>query len=151
MKKTFLIITAVILLTTSGNCQWYQKQYGVNNINQLSRDQLNEALRKAKIGTRVGLCLSFVGVAGIISTVAIYSNVDDRPGDFTPAFLVLGMTPLVITGLTVMSVHSSRKSKIIKTLTNSEISLGFTNIPTGNLYCGSSFIPKPKISLTINF
>jgi hypothetical protein len=151
MKRTFLIITAIILLSSSGNCQWYQWRYGVNDIKQLSRDQLNEALSKAKKGTRVGLCLSFVGVAGIISTVAIYSNVDDRPGDFTPAFLVLGMIPIAITGLTVMSVNSSRKSKIIRTLMNSEISLGFTNIPTGNLYRGSNIFTRPNISVTINF
>ena len=151
MKKTLLIITAIILLSTSGNCQWYQKRYGVNDINQLSRDQLNEALSKAKKGTRVGFWLTFGGVAGIISTVAIFKNVEESSSEFIPVYLLLGMAPVVITGLEVMSVNSSRKSKIIRTLMNSEISLGFTNIPTGNLYRGSNIFTRPNISVTINF
>ena len=53
MKKILLIMVAVLMITTGGNCQWLQRKYGVNDINMLSTEQLNVALRKAKVGTWV--------------------------------------------------------------------------------------------------
>jgi hypothetical protein len=32
------------LLSVGGNCQWYNRRYGVNDISQISQEQLIEAL-----------------------------------------------------------------------------------------------------------
>jgi len=52
MKKILLIIIAALLLSVTGNCQWYQRRYDVNDINQLSQEQLNEAFLRARGGAR---------------------------------------------------------------------------------------------------
>ena len=58
-------MSTALLLSVSGNCQWYNRRYGVNNINQLSREQLNQALKRAQSGVTGGIVLSSVGAAGI--------------------------------------------------------------------------------------
>lgn len=46
MKKAVLIFATIILFFADGNCQWYNRRYGASDINQLSKEQLNEALIK---------------------------------------------------------------------------------------------------------
>jgi hypothetical protein len=68
MKKVVLIFTAIIFLSLDCNCQWYHRQYGVNNIFQLTPEQFNEALMKAKIGVRHGTIMSTASSIGIVGS-----------------------------------------------------------------------------------
>jgi hypothetical protein len=157
MKRTFLIIVAVLLITANGNCQWYQRKYGVNDINQLSQQQINESLRKAKVRAWTGAYISCIGVITLSSGISMKYAPKDLHGSQLQeqqiskvAFLTLGsvLTPV---GLTMLFKNCSRMKAIKKTMKNTEISLGVTNCPTDNMFNSSNIYAIPTISVAINF
>jgi hypothetical protein len=154
MKKVALIIATIILLSITGNCQWYHRRYGVNDINQLSKEQLNEALRKAKGGARVSGLVSLIGGVGIISGIVTLSKVKDREDEgkaYTGVFLTGISIPLEITGLTIWGIHGTRKYNIKNTLKNSDIKVGLINNPSANLLRDSKASLVPGVCLKFNF
>ena len=68
MKKIFLASTFLVLLFTGSYGQWYVKKYNVTDINQLSREQLDESWANSRrsIGTS-----AIIGGAGIATFVLI--------------------------------------------------------------------------------
>jgi hypothetical protein len=66
MKKAALVFAAIILFSVNCNCQWYYKKYGVKDINQLSREQLNERLSMNKKIIGLNVCIMIVGTGFII-------------------------------------------------------------------------------------
>jgi hypothetical protein len=126
MKRAFLILAAVLLISTSSNCQWYHRQYGANDIFQLTSEQFNEALHKAKIGVRNGAIISIAGVIGIIGgiiEIQATKNVGEGFGILAGVGLIAISIPLEITGLTILGIYGSRENTIKEILKNSEIKI----------------------------
>ena len=71
MKK--LIIILLLLFPIGLKAQWYQS-YGVTNINELSKDQLNMALLKANNTINAGKILTIGGLIGFVGGYIIYTT-----------------------------------------------------------------------------
>jgi len=154
MKKAVLFFSIIILLSIDGNCQWYHRQYGVNDINQLSQEQLNKALRHAEGGAKFGGFVSGIGAVGIIGSIIMLSSVNDREDEgkaYTGVFLTGISVTLEIAGLTIWGINGSRKYNIKNTLRNTEVKPGLINNPSANLFGNSNASPVPGISLTFHF
>jgi hypothetical protein len=152
MKKVFLIAAVLLLISESCNCQWYNRQYGVSDLNQLSQQQLNGALRKAKSGVVCGSVLSIVSAAGIFGGISIASNA--APGDLEAALAGIGLAGISvsteITGLIVLFSHVSRAERIKEIMKKKEIKLGVTNYQNDKMVSGSSG-SFPGFSLAFRF
>lgn len=160
MKKVFLIISTALLISVSSNCQWYQKQYGVNDLNQLSLEQLNMVLKKAKGRVAIGITLSAVSTIGIISGIYLFRK--DYPDDVYPdqaeigkQFEGLGLAlisiPPEIVGQVILSKNHSLTKKIKGVLNNTEVKLELFNYSAGmgiNISSGSTI---PGFSITFRF
>jgi uncharacterized protein GlcG (DUF336 family) len=100
MKKAFLTMSTAILLSVSGNCQWYNRRYKVTDINQMSQSQLNESLIKAKRGISGGRSLSIIGAIGIsggIIEILATANAGEGFGVLYGFGLIAVCVPLEIT------------------------------------------------------
>jgi hypothetical protein len=140
MKRVFLIITTSVLISTSGTCQWYHRQFGANNIFQLTPEQFNESLISSKKGVRNGTLISAAGVIGILGgTIEILAtkNIGEGFGILVGAGLLAVSVPLEITGLTIWGTYSSRENTIKEILKNAEIKLVMFNHPKGLGYSES--------------
>jgi hypothetical protein len=160
LKKVFLIISAALLISVSSNCQWYQKLYGVNDLNQLSKEQLNIVLKKAKGRVATGITLSAVSTIGIISGIYLFRK--DYPDDVYPdqaemgkQFEGLGLAlisiPLEIAGLVMMKKNRSVIMKIKEGFNNTEIQLGLFKYPSGIVSNSSFGSTIPGFSVTFRF
>lgn len=159
MRKAILIITATFLFSIDSNCQenkWYFKQYGVTDINQLSTEQLNEALsiakKKATPGEVIligGMVCSATGLLVLLS--AIGSEEDSGSTAKTGSSLLLG--GLIVGGGGAMwaSVYTSRSREIKRTLKSRGVKIGLINNPTFNFSsdCKNSLVPG--LAITFNF
>jgi hypothetical protein len=63
MKKTFLILATIMLLSVYGNCQWYFKKFGPNGFNQMSQEELYRALRLNKNLVVFDICTLIAGAS----------------------------------------------------------------------------------------
>jgi hypothetical protein len=156
MKKVFLLIATTLLISVSSNCQWYHRQYGVNDLNQLSQEQLNAALMKAKSRIRTGAILSTVSAIGIVGGIIIIAKTQQATGE---GFLygIYGLLlmeisiPIEIVGLVKLSKNSLRVKSIERVLNNAKISMGLVNFQRGNIYSSSQSYLLPCLSVTIRF
>jgi hypothetical protein len=158
MKRAFLILTTAILLSVSGNCQWLNRHYGVNDFNQLSQEQLNHALNKAQGGVVGGIILSVAGAIGLglggyhiwhghtLSPEGVYY--EDLPLGWA---LVLISSPIEITGLVKLSKSSQRIKSIKEVMKNTELKMGLANYQMVNSCSDSKGSLLPCLSLTIRF
>ncbi len=156
MKKVLLIMAAVLMITTSGNCQWVQRKYGVTDINLLTKDQLNYALRKAKVGTWSGAAFSFIGTVFIFSGIELPSYGDRtgtqaQEGRFFKNFNLITGSALELVGLIKLFNNCPRLKTIKKSLKNKEISFGLTDYSTNNTFNNTNIFSVPVISVKINF
>lgn len=145
MKKVFLIISFLILLSAGGNCQWYNRRYGVNDITQLSQKQLNEALTRAQSKVTGGHVLSIVGAIGIgvgsyliVHSKKIYPEANDitEPQLTGFTFLVISI-PIEIAGLIKWSINGTRAKRIKEVFKSTELRMGLINYQQENIYSGS--------------
>lgn len=156
MKKVMLIVVAVLMITTKGNCQWLQRKYGVNDINMLSTEQLNEALRTTKSKVWTGAIISYFGTGSLALAISIKNpgHTTRGPGGegraYKDAFLIMGSV-LDLVGLPILLTNCTRLKIINKALKNKEINLGFSSFPTNNFFSSKDISPIPIISATINF
>jgi hypothetical protein len=154
MRKVFFVLAAIILISTSGNCQWYSRVYGVNELNQLTTEQLNNALKWTQRNMQTGKIISVIGAVGIIGGAVEVSVTNNEKYGFAilgGIAAILISVPLEITGLTIWGVNSSRKTKIANCLSTTKISLGFINDPTITMLENSDFNLTPAISVAISF
>jgi hypothetical protein len=155
MKKIVLVIIASLLIFANSHCQWYQRQYGVNDPNHLSQDQLNEALRKAKSGVTTGVILSTAGVLGIIGGIILMKSDSPIPGDIGKNMLGLELTavsvPIEITGLILWGRFSDRTKTLKGILKKTEIDIGLINSPLVGASTGLINNPSPGLSVTFRF
>jgi hypothetical protein len=150
----FFVLSAIILISTSGNCQWYSRVYGVNELNQLTTEQLNNALKWTQRNMQTGKIISVIGAVGIIGGAVEVSVTNNEKYGFAilgGIAAILISVPLEITGLTIWGVNSSRKTKIANCLSTTKISLGFINDPTITMLENSDFNLTPAISVAISF
>jgi hypothetical protein len=159
MRIAIFIITAMLLFSINGNCQenkWYFKQYGVPNINQLSTEQLNEALsiakKKATPGKVIligGMVCSATGLLVLLSTIG--SEEDSGSKAKTGSLLLLGGLIAGGGGAMWASVYTSRSREIKRTLKSRGVKIGLINNPTFNISadCKNSLVPG--LAITFDF
>jgi hypothetical protein len=156
MKKSFLIMSIAILLSGSGNCQWLNRHYGVNDFNQLSQEQLNEALIKAQNGVAGGIILSILGAIGlgVGGYLMVESSDENKPGNMLalPGIALLAVSiPMEIGGLVKLSRNSHRVKSIKEVLKGTEWKIGLVNYQRGNIYSGTQGSLLPCLSVRIRF
>jgi hypothetical protein len=155
MKKVFLIIINVIMLSANCNCQWYNRRYGESDINQLSQVQLNESLDRAKDGISSGAVISIISGIAIAGGIIMLTRESPYPGDIegnvTGLLLIAASIPFEIIGLTVWSTNKTRAKSINEVLRNPDLKLGLVNCQMGNMFSGYQGSLLPCVSLTIHF
>ena len=154
MKKVLLIISTLLLLSVSGNCQWYNRLYGVNDINQLSKEQLNQALIRTQRGISGGRTLSLVsaiGICGGIIEILATRNVGEGFGILAGMGLIIVSVPLEIVGLTKWGINDSRAKSIKEVLKSTELKTGLLNYHWINIYSDSQVSLIPCLSVIIHF
>jgi hypothetical protein len=153
MKKVLLIISTLILLSVGGNCQWYNRRYGVNDISQLSQKQLNEALTRTQRGISGGRTLSLVsaiGICGGIIEILATRNVGEGFGILAGMGLIIVSVPLEIVGLTKWGINDSRAKSIKEVLKSIELKTGLLNYHGINIYSDSQVSLIPCVSVIIH-
>ncbi len=92
------------------------RRYGVDNINQLSQQQLTESFLRSRGGARAGALLSGVSAIGIVAGAIMFKHDSPYSGDIginVVGILVLGATiPMEITGLTYLGSIGTRLQTI---------------------------------------
>jgi hypothetical protein len=130
MKRSlfFLVLFFSMLLNING--QWYQKQYHVNSIENLSPEELKLSLANAKETTWTGVGCAVVG--GVAILYAKYGYKNGIPDDATFFEQIMGAQGMkVITGISGIAllgggiittiVGLDRTSKIKKVMNNFDI------------------------------
>ena len=149
MKKAFFFVAA-ILISASVHCQWYHRQYGVSDLNQLTKEQLNIALKKANGGVTCGTVLSLAGAIGIVGSLIILKD-SNKPENIGKSFVGLGLLalsiPLELTGLVVLGTHRSRVISIKEAMKNTELKIGLINLRE---FTADSFLPATT-GLSVSF
>jgi len=144
---------SVILFSVSSHSQWYNRRYGVSDLNELSQEQLNLALANAKFEFASGIFLSVVGAAGLYG--GIYLSKSAPPGDIGRAFTGLIIIGISITseiaGLITLTTNIKRIERIEQVMRNKELHLGLRIYQKGNMYSGSSKSVLPCLTLNIHF
>ena len=153
MKKTVLIISAALLISVSSNCQWYQRKYGVNDLNLLSVEQLNNAASNSKAGLTFGFIFSVPATIGIVSGLIMMQA--PYPESMGKAFaglswIIISIPPEIL-GLTLLGIYSSRLKSINAVLKKTEIDIGIINYPSGRQITGSPGGSFPGFSITYRF
>jgi hypothetical protein len=72
MKK--LITFFLVFIAFNLNAQWYDRQFGVNSIDELNEKQLNISYKKAEKITKTGVVMTLSGITAIIVGEVIYLN-----------------------------------------------------------------------------
>jgi hypothetical protein len=157
MKKTILIISAILLIPEVADCQWYQKYFRVNDPGLLSKEQLNMALKKSKDGVTAGTTLSVIGAIGIVSGTFLFLKdyPDEKYPDqaemgkkFEGMGLALICVPPEIIGLVVLKKNRSRMREIEKFINSTEMKIGLRITPeeqvSADPTCG--FLPCFSVS-----
>jgi hypothetical protein len=158
MKKIVPVIV-LVLFVFNANSQWYQKKYGVTDINELRVEQLNYSLEKAETNIKTGKILTYTGlgfgVIGIIvgthATLGIFNNdIDKTLNEYTAGgMLILGGMGAMAVGIPFWIVGASRRNQIEVAL------IKFNNLSSlGNFNPATLSIKQPTtigLSLKIDF
>jgi len=125
--KTIALITGMLFAVLTVNAQWYFNQYGVTDMNELNKDQLELAmqqatkLKKAGVGVTIGsTVLAVVGTAiyigGLndITDASTYSGIDDGA---SRAYSGVGVMTIGYLGMAVgvpMWIAGGTRQNVIK-------------------------------------
>jgi len=156
MKKIiFFVASALLLLSESANCQWYQRRYGADNINQLSEQQLTEAFLRSRGAVRAGTLVSVASAIGIVAGAIMFTHDSPYPGDIERnvfGVLVLAATiPMEITGLTILGISYPRLQSIKTVMNNTNVRLGVLNFSQYNAFRDPECSAIPCVSVTLRF
>ena len=153
MNKISLLIFALLMISASSNCQWYQRQYGVKDINLLSAEQLNEVITKSRTGLVFGAVFSIPATIGIIAGLVMQKAPypESLGKSFAGLAYIIFSVPPEILGLTLIGIHSSRIKSIKEIQKMAEIKIGFINYPVGKDLIASGDNILPCISITFRF
>ena len=61
-----LLIILLVFVAVNSNAQWYTRQFGVTNINELNKEQLNIAFTQSQKIAITGLVMTTIGIVAII-------------------------------------------------------------------------------------
>jgi len=135
------------------NGQWYNRRYGVSDLNQLSREQLDLALTNANFEFASGIFMVVAGGIGLYG--GIYLAKKAPPGDIGGALGGLLITaisvPLEIAGWVILTINLKRIESIKEVMKSRDLRLGLSVYPKENICSGSHASLVPCLSLTINF
>ena len=164
MKKVVLFIMAIILLSVESNCQWYNKKYGVNDLSQLSQEQLTEASMTKKNQIYGDIALAGMGSLLAFGGISLINYVENKTAELDYNVIFWDMVMLVmgygifiggsgvgITGLILIPIHLSQRSEINKILKSTKIKIGLINYPVDNVFNCSEISAVPGVSMTIYF
>lgn len=81
MKK-FMIVLSLLILSNIANAQWYYKEYQVNDINLLTRLQLDESLKDSRMSQITSaICVAAGGGFLLANKYGLWES-DTNPSDF---------------------------------------------------------------------
>ncbi|WP_163324491.1 hypothetical protein [Draconibacterium mangrovi] len=121
MKK-ILVVIVLGLMSLSVQGQWYTRSYGVEDINDLSKAQLNYALQRAQANVKAGKILTWSGVgafsAGLVIVAISLDDFwefwdDDNQNQFVfgSTLMLLGMASTAV-GVPFWIAGASRKKQV---------------------------------------
>lgn len=128
MKK-IILTTLAIMTVISLNGQWYYRQYGVQSLENMNRDQLNDALHRCEAASGIGLLLTIGGVAMTVGGVYFINKGSDMEsdrflGNFNSMMGGMGLVTLgilaTIPGMVIIVNNGSREKQIKLSLTKFE-------------------------------
>lgn len=154
MKKAFLLLCVMIMLCNISDGQWLQRKYNVTDINQLSKEQLQDAYRKTKTKVWTGAAFTYIGTMNLLLGASIKTTTKSTRGPegegqaYKQAFLVMG-TAFEAIGLPLLLTNSQRLKSIKHAMRNTEISLYPAILPNNSLSWESML--TPVLTVRINF
>ena len=152
MNKLFLIIVTALSLTVNANCQWNNRRNGVIDLNQLSPEQLNQALARAQKGIKGGAIISLAGAAGITGGLLMTTNESE---DFAKSLGGMVLTAVSVftevAGLAVLINSSLRSGRIKKVLNCTVLNTGLIKYQREYICSDSKSLIMPCLSITISF
>jgi hypothetical protein len=161
MKKTlFLSILVVLTISLNGQTPWYYRQYGVNNINDLSEEMLKEALQDAENKVKTGPILTFVGIGTTVVGGILYAHAMSFDGTIldelrqigpgtSGVLLMIAGSGIIAIGVPFWIIGADRKNSIEVALVKFKpTSFSGYNEPT---YLGSTKSEPFGLSLKIYF
>lgn len=155
MKKAFLFLSVMIMICNISNGQWLQKKYNVTDISQLSKQQLQDALRKTRIKVWTGAFFTYAGTGGLILGASIKTNTRSTRGPggegqaYKEAFLIMGSAFEAI-GLPLLLTNAKRLKSIKQALRNTEISFYPANVPVYS-FNHRQTLSVPVLTVRVNF
>jgi hypothetical protein len=158
MKRTILITLMTIASFLNSNGQWYVRQYHVNDINFLTKNQLEESLRKSKKDLLISGGIA--GLGGLIFVIYRYAKpgMSDDPSWFEEfigdeGVNKIGMTAgagILIAGTITSICHLGRMVKI-KSIGRNVRSFGSLKISPAIRFNSFNRSFSPGINITCNF
>lgn len=128
MKKLLYLLVVILILPQVSEGQWIQRKYNVENINQLSTEQLKDAYGKTKSKVWTGAIFTYFGTVSLITGMTIKTSTKSTRGPegegqaYKQAFLVLGSVCEIV-GLPLLLSNYPRLKSIKRALKNTEISI----------------------------
>lgn len=157
MKKLVVFMVA-LLFTVNANCQWYYKEYGVRDLNLLTTQQLEEALRHSGGITAGGGVMSVLGIFGLWGGISLINRAYDEPDWeeglgywFGGFFLTMFSVALETGGVMLIIVGAVRTGDIKAVLNRTEVKVGLLNIPNYRFGTEQKNNVFPGITLTCRF
>ena len=159
MKKTILILCMSIISILNSNGQWYVRQYHVNDIDFLTKEQLETSLRRSKSDLLISGVIA--GAGGLVFIIYKYvgPGMSDDPSWFEQTIgdegvNKIGMTVsagVLIAGTIISICHLGRIIRIKSAIGRNYPSIGSLNIsPTIGLNSFTRTL-HPGFSITYNF
>ena len=101
--KHLVLILALLILSNYSNAQWYTKKYYAKDINQLTREQLNESLHDSN--TNLGISGVAVGLGAVVFVISKYNLwTNDEPSLFEQLVGEKGMNDIYAgAGIAIMA------------------------------------------------
>lgn len=160
MKKYLIFSFFLFILILNLNGQWYQKQYQINNIRDLTTEQLTESLAKARETTITGAaCIVLGGVALLYAKYGYKNGIPEDATLFEQIMGAQGMKIIVgISGIGLLGggiitgiVGLDRTSKIKQVMNDYNIPYATISLnPVMFTYRNSGAV-YPGLSLTVRF
>lgn len=156
MKK-FLVGILLVVLAVNTHAQWYSRKYDANNLSDISKTQLTQALQQTKGKITAGKLLTVAGIGCEIIGVSLVLNnfcISDCSQENTTesntggVLMVAGLIGMA-GGITMWAVNGSRRKDI-------EVALALLNASSysgnnGQAYPGYKQPSAPVLSLKIKF
>lgn len=159
MKNVLLVVITIWLISSDANCQWLKEKYGVKHIDQLTTQQLDEALGDSE--HKLLIAGVAAGIGGSIYLISKYTepSLDEDASLFEQIIGAKGKQALgIIGGLGMFTgcsiaciVYLIRIERIKTTINNKYPYEGALKFSPAIIVNSSSGLCYPGITLTYNF